>query len=131
MFITKKTQLGLTLLVDIAFYGSPTKPVKRKWLIQRSQKNKDFIDEILLKLKIHKLIASVKGRDGGYYALKNTDDISVLDIVRALETADTLKEGESWDFVNTSLIRYLRRYTIAELMEETLDQFPNFFPTLV
>lgn len=46
---------------------------------------KKFLDLIFFELRRHKLVTSTRGRDGGYALAKPAKDISIAEIVRAVD----------------------------------------------
>ncbi len=44
-----------------------------------------YLEQILLVLKRHKLVSSVRGKEGGYSLMKHPSDVSILTIIESLE----------------------------------------------
>jgi len=71
-------------MVEIArgFNGGP---VKRKDIIHNQGISKDYLQNILLDLKDHKLIKAERGTNGGFRLQAPPSKVTVYDIVIALE----------------------------------------------
>ena len=82
--LSKKTKYGLKALTYIA-----RKRCKDPVLISEIAKNENisqkFLESILLTLRKNGLLGSKKGKGGGYYLIKEPDDISMASIIRVLE----------------------------------------------
>jgi Rrf2 family protein len=140
MNITAKTRYAIKAILDIAFHHNAG-PVQRKQIGQRQGIPTDYMDQILLRLKGKGLISSLRGRDGGYYLGMDASQITLLDIVGAVE--DVPYSGEvpvedssleyatkhltdpAWDDVMQAVKRQLRRTTVAQMLEDAEDRLSS------
>lgn len=65
--------------------GSRPKPVTRQHLAEAQQIPSKFLEHILADLRRGGLVASVRGTDGGYWLQRAPADVSMADIIRAVE----------------------------------------------
>src|SRR3954469_10010741 len=91
-----------------------------------------YLENILSELRQGGLVRSLRGADGGYWLAKPADQISIADIIRAVEgplatvrgeRAEQLQYAESagslqdmWVAVRASLRSVLEHVTLAELV---------------
>lgn len=84
MNITSKTQYGLKAMLDIVYHHRAG-PVQRRHIAARQGIPTDYMDQILMRLRNSGLIHSLRGREGGYHLALEPNEITVWDIVRAVE----------------------------------------------
>ncbi|WP_027389503.1 RrF2 family transcriptional regulator [Chrysiogenes arsenatis] len=81
---SKKTKYGLLAMIALSRrYGSG--PVLISELAEEENIPKKFLELILLSLKNASVLASRKGKGGGYYLAKTPEEITVGDIITILE----------------------------------------------
>ena len=84
MKITTKGRYGLRAIVDLAIY-SENEPVSIHSIAERQGISDGYLEQLIAKLKKAGLVESTRGATGGYRLAKDAVDISVGDILRALE----------------------------------------------
>lgn len=82
--LSKKTKYGLRALLALAAEGGQ-KPVQVSELSEKQRLPRKFLEAILLELTRHGLLLSKKGRGGGYLLSRKPGDITVGQVMRALE----------------------------------------------
>jgi Rrf2 family protein len=82
--LSKKTKYGLKALSYLA-KQEPNVPTLISDISESENISKKFLESILLNLKKAGILASKKGKGGGYYLLKNPIDIKIATIIRLLE----------------------------------------------
>ncbi len=82
--LTQKTRYSMLAMAKLAKeYGKGTLMINE---IAESEKiPKRFLESILLELKKNGYLGSKLGKNGGYYLMKNPQDVSLLDIVQLFE----------------------------------------------
>ncbi len=83
MMISAKCKYGLKAMTYIARYGASS-PVLIADIAEAENIPKKFLDVILLELKIGGMLASKKGKGGGYQLARAASRISIADVVRVL-----------------------------------------------
>ena len=83
--ISKKTKYALQATLRLAEKYESGSPVLISELSQTDKIPKKFLEQILLELKNKGILASKKGKGGGYLLAKSPDQISVGSIVRIIE----------------------------------------------
>ena len=82
--LSKKSKYGLKALLVLA-EETGRGPVQSSELAERQRLPKKFLEAILLELKRHGLVQSKKGRTGGYVLSRKPGDITIGQIIRALD----------------------------------------------
>ena len=82
--LSKKTKYGLRALLALAAEGG-SKPVQVSELAEKQRLPRKFLEAILLELTRHGLLLSKKGRGGGYLLSRKPGDITIGQVMRALE----------------------------------------------
>ncbi len=82
--ISKKTKYGLKALTFMA-RRPDNKPVQIAMIAESENISQKFLESILLTLRKSGFLGSKKGKGGGYYLLKEPDDIMIAPIMRILE----------------------------------------------
>ena len=82
--LTKKTKYGLKALSYLAKQDKNV-PVLISDISESENISKKFLESILLTLKKSGMLSSKKGKGGGYYLLKNPNEIKIATIIRLLE----------------------------------------------
>jgi len=130
MMLTKMTRFGTRAVFDIA-YNSSGSPVQIKDIAKRQEMPLKFLEQIFHKLKKADFINSLRGPGGGYEITKDPSEITVGDIVRAVDepldlvccVSDTEACHSSeqcptrpiWEETSKRIKDYLDTVTIADL----------------
>lgn len=84
MRLSTKGRYGLRAMLDLAL-NSTTDVVSIKSISERQGISENYLEQIIATLKKAKFVKSTRGAKGGYSLNKEAKDISVGDILRALE----------------------------------------------
>lgn len=84
MKLSTKGRYGLRAIVDIAVFGE-NEPAAVSAISERQDISIRYLEQLLSKLKKAGLVKSIRGAQGGYVLAGNAEDISVGDVLRALE----------------------------------------------
>ena len=84
MKITTKGRYGLRAMVDLAVFGEQG-PVSTHSIGERQGISDGYLEQLIGKLKRAGLVEGVRGAAGGYRLARPAAEISVGDILRALE----------------------------------------------
>lgn len=82
--ISTKGRYGLRAMVDIASLCDKG-PVSISVIAERQNLSERYLEQIMALLKKGGLVRSIRGSSGGYVLAKEAKDISVGDVLRALE----------------------------------------------
>jgi Rrf2 family protein len=129
--VSAKVDYGLRAVVELAA-APPGPPVKGERIAAAQEKPPNFHENILRDLRTAGLDASQRGVEGGYRLAKPADEISVADVIRALEgpiatvrgarpeqatyrgAASAL--GDLWLELRSSMRGVLEQTTLADLV---------------
>jgi len=81
--VSAKVDYALRALLELA--ASPPGPVPAERLSAAQGIPPKFLENILLELRRAEIVASQRGVEGGYRLARAADQISVADVIRALE----------------------------------------------
>ncbi len=84
MKISTKGRYGLRALIDLAKY-SEIEPVSINSIATRQGISEGYLEQLMTLLKKAGLVKSIRGAGGGYVLAKDIKEISVGDVLRALE----------------------------------------------
>lgn len=84
MKLSTKGRYGLRALVDLAVH-SETGPVSIQSIANRQEISVSYLEQLVGKMRRAGLVISVRGATGGYRLAKPPSEISVGDVLRALE----------------------------------------------
>lgn len=136
MKISTKGRYGLRAVIDIALNGE-TEPVALSEIAVRQNISISYLEQLSGKLRKAGIIKSLRGAKGGYKLSKPAEEISVGEILRALEgnlnpvdCAEVTGEGEScsgsglcvtkyvWKRISDSINNTVNSLMLSELLEE-------------
>lgn len=84
MKLSTKGRYGLRAMIDLADFSEDT-PQSIANIAARQSISDSYLEQLMAKLKKAGLITSIRGAQGGYVLAKESNEISVGDILRALE----------------------------------------------
>ncbi|SED06228.1 Rrf2 family protein [Tenacibaculum sp. MAR_2009_124] len=82
--LSKKTKYGIKALTFIARQEKGIK-VQIATISERENISHKFLESILLTLRKAGVLGAKKGKGGGYYLLKEAEDIKMTEVIRTLE----------------------------------------------
>ena len=82
--LSTKGRYGLRALIDLAQYSSEA-PVSITSISARQDISERYLEQLMAMLKKAGLVSSIRGAGGGYVLAKDMRELSVGDILRALE----------------------------------------------
>ncbi len=130
MRLTTKGRFAVTAMVDLAICGGQD-PVTLASISERQKISLSYLEQLFGKLRRHKLVASVRGPGGGYRLARPGANISIADIIVAVdEPVDNTKCGgkgdchddqqcithDLWMGLNDALYRYLADVNLQQLV---------------
>ena len=136
MKISTKGRYGLRALIDLAQY-SEIEPVSISSIATRQGISERYLEQLMTLLKKAGLIKSIRGAGGGYVLAKEISDISVGDVLRALEGSlepvecaayHSTESCEAaggcvtkyvWQRINESINRTVDEISLKQLVEES------------
>ena len=132
MRLTTKGRFAVTAMMDLALRGS-SGPVTLAEISSRQKISLSYLEQLFGKLRRHELVDSVRGPGGGYRLAKDTSQISVADIILAVdEPIDATQCGgkencrdeqkclthDLWATLNDRIFEYLESVSLRQLVDE-------------
>ena len=98
MKLSTKGRYGLQAMVDLGVY-SKEKHISLKSIAERLSMSENYLEQLMALLKKKNLVTSQRGAQGGYALAKEPEEITIGEILRALEgslapTDCTCNDGE-------------------------------------
>lgn len=137
--LSKKTKYGIKALTYICGHESDG-PIPISTISEAENISHKFLETILLTLKKGGIVSSKKGKGGGYYLLKDPNEIFMSDIIRLLsgpiamvpcvslnfyEKCDDCPDEETCGInrlmleVRDSTLKVLKQKSLAQLTKES------------
>ena len=91
--LSRKTQLALEAVIDIAFNARP-EPVQAKEITSRQGVPQRYLEQVMQQLVRAGILKGVRGPRGGYRLAKERRRITVGEVVRVAESAEDDEDGE-------------------------------------
>jgi Rrf2 family cysteine metabolism transcriptional repressor len=130
MKLSTKGQYGLLAVIDLALNAGNI-PIQSFQIAERQNIPKQYLDQLLLILKKSGLIASSRGRQGGYRLARPPQEITLYDVVLVLE--GPIEDTKIWqtnsnveDSAHTLLSQIwndMTKHAIKVLKQSTLEDF--------
>ena len=134
MKLSTKGRYGLRALIDLALY-SENETVSIQSIARRQNISDSYLEQLMRKLRSAGLIVSVRGAQGGYKLARPAYEISVGDVLRALEGSleavtcggeDNSCQGADlcvtkfvWERINSSIRDTVDSIKLSQLVEES------------
>ena len=130
MRLTTKGRFAVTAMVDLAM-NQDEHPVTLAEISERQKISLSYLEQLFGKLRRRKLVSSVRGPGGGYRLAQDALQISVADIILAVdETLDSTQCGgrencrderkcithDLWANLNEHIFAYLGAVTLKQLV---------------
>nr|WP_297932644.1 Rrf2 family transcriptional regulator [uncultured Blautia sp.] len=136
MKLSTKGRYGLRALIDLALYSEKEEAVSIQSISERQRISDSYLEQLMRKLKKEGLIQSIRGAQGGYRLAKPAEEISVGDVLRALEGSieavscgagnNEHCQGEDlcvaryvWQEINKSIQETVDSIMLSQLVEES------------
>ena len=136
MRVSAKADYAVRAAAELAAAGGRGSPMKRDQIASAQAIPSKFLEAILLDLKHAGIIKSQRGADGGYALARAADEISIADVIRAVDGPMATVRGERvesvaysgpatslrdvWVAVRASLRRVLESTSLADLVDGDL-----------
>lgn len=91
MKLSKKSRYGLRALIDLAV-NSRTELVSLGSIAQRNDISAQYLEHVFSALRKAHIVKSMKGSQGGYFLERDSKEITVAQIVEALEGTYDLED---------------------------------------
>ncbi len=132
MRLTTKGRFAVTAMLDLALHGSHG-PVTLSGIAERQKISLSYLEQLFGKLRRRQLVESVRGPGGGYHLARDPRDVSVADIVCAVEESiDSTQCGgrencqesqrcmthDLWEDLNATVYGFLDGVKLSHLVDK-------------
>lgn len=130
MRLTTKGRMAVTAMVDLALRNDDT-PVPLAALSVRHHISMSYLEQLFSGLRKHRLVRSTRGPGGGYTLARDGAQISIADIILAVEespaAADAANaplgisdglEGSFWNDINSRILAMLATVSLGSIAGE-------------
>ena len=140
MKLKTKGRYAVTAMLDVALHqnGSPVSLID---ISKRQAISQSYLEQLFAKLKKEGLVKSVRGPGGGYYTQANCNEITVEQIIKAVDSRSldaTSCRGSSnclngsaclthqlWQDLNEVICEFFSKVTLADLIEKLNNNLEN------
>lgn len=132
MRLTTKGRFAVTAMIDLA-QRQANGPVTLAGISERQKISLSYLEQLFGKLRRHKIVASVRGPGGGYRLARGMNEVSVADIIAAVdEPLDATNCGgrenchdeqrcmthDLWTNLNKRMHEYLASVSLQDLVNQ-------------
>ena len=132
MRLTTKGRYAVTAMLDVALHES-FGPVNLMDISKRQGISLAYLEQLFLRLRKEGLIASSRGPGGGYRLQQSRSDISVADVIRAVdEQVDATRCGghkncqaderclthDLWEDLSLHITNFLSDISLSDLVQQ-------------
>ena len=128
MKLSSRSQYAITAMLELALHEA-TRPITLFDISQKQKISLSYLEQLFARLRKHKLVRGRRGPGGGYVLARNADDISVADIVAAVDDVP-LESGEEainedgvssdilWHNLSSQIYNYLREIKLSQFLQQ-------------
>lgn len=131
MRLTTKGRYAVTAMLDLCLHGI-SKPISLADISKRQDISLSYLEQLFSKLRQHSLVTSVRGPGGGYKLSRTSDQISVAQIIDAVnesidatscQGAGNCKNGtvclthDLWTDLSKQIHQFLSDISLASLVD--------------
>lgn len=138
MKLSTKGRYGLRAMVDLTLH-SESEPASIASIAARQHISESYLEQLIAKLRKAGLVTSIRGASGGYAAARPAEEISVGDVLRALEGSldpvdcpglseekgcegsDVCVTKYVWKRINESINRTVDEIKLSDLVRESRE----------
>lgn len=132
MKLSTKGRYGLRALVDLAA-NEAGEAVSLAQTAKRQKLSLNYLEQVFGMLRRAGIVVGVKGSNGGFRLARSMDDITVKEILEALEGKFSIADGADedgqdpvqnalrdllWDEIDRKINQFLREKTLGSLVRE-------------
>jgi Rrf2 family iron-sulfur cluster assembly transcriptional regulator len=130
MRMSTKGRLAVAAMIDLALHA-PNGPVALASISQRREVSLSYLEQLFSRLRREGLVESSRGPGGGYTLGRKAAEITVAQIVLAVdEPADdagqpSQRSGitlELWQQLQTVMLEHMSTITLGSLVQDQLDK---------
>jgi Rrf2 family iron-sulfur cluster assembly transcriptional regulator len=137
MRLTTKGRFAVTAMIDLAMRQG-NGPVTLAGISQRQAISLSYLEQLFGKLRRHEIVESVRGPGGGYNLARRAEDVTVADIILAVDEpldathcggredchgpghndASRCMTHDLWATLNAKIVDYLDSVSLKDLVDQ-------------
>ena len=132
MRLTTKGRYAVTAVLDLALHEDKG-PVSLAAISERQQISLSYLEQLFAKLRRNDIVTSTRGPGGGYMLKNNVDEISVSDIILAVDESCKVVDcadsdgchgdyqcltHDLWQELSNEIRSFLDGITLSEIMSQ-------------
>jgi Rrf2 family iron-sulfur cluster assembly transcriptional regulator len=136
MNFTTKSRYAVNALADLEYLSNYENPVTLKDIAARQGIDLTYLEQLFRKLRIAGIVKSVRGRNGGYVYASHPKNISIKNIMDAVEenldatkcagtsschSGQQCNSHKLWDVLNNVVDEFLSDISITDLVDKPKD----------
>lgn len=130
MRMSTKGRIAVAALIDLALHER-TGPVALASISHRRQVSLSYLEQLFSRLRREGLVESSRGPGGGYTLGQEAEEITVAQIVLAVdEPMENSAQGDHhqaitldlWQQLHTVMLQHMSSITLASLVQEQIDK---------
>ena len=136
MNFTTKSRYAVNALADLEYLSNYENPVTLKDIADRQGIDLTYLEQLFRKLRIAGIVKSVRGRNGGYVYASHPKNISIKNIMDAVEenldatkcagtsschSGQQCNSHKLWDDLNNVVDEFLSDISITDLVDKSKD----------
>ena len=136
MNFTTKSRYAVNALADLEYLSNYENPVTLKDIAVRQGIDLTYLEQLFRKLRIAGIVKSVRGRNGGYVYASHPKNISIKNIMDAVEenldatkcagtsschSGQQCNSHKLWDDLNNVVDEFLSDISITDLVDKPKD----------
>jgi Rrf2 family iron-sulfur cluster assembly transcriptional regulator len=145
MRLSTKGRYAVTAMLDLAL-NSNNSPVTLADISANQGISLSYLEQLFAALRGKQLVRGVRGPGGGYYLGKPSSDISIADIICAVDEwveftrcggRENCRDGQRclthylWDQLSDEIFGFLSKITLAELVERGRSERSRVRPEMI
>ncbi len=140
MKLSSRSQYAITAMLELALHED-SKPITLFDISQKQKISLSYLEQLFARLRSQKLVRGRRGPGGGYVLARSTDDISVADIVAAVDDVPTEDSGEDaissegvssdilWHNLSSQIYSYLQEIKLSQFLQKNSSDSGNLEST--
>ena len=132
MRLTTKGRYAVTAVLDLALHQD-SGPVSLAAISERQGISLSYLEQLFAKLRRNEIVSSTRGPGGGYSLTNNVDEVSVSDIILAVDESCKVVDCDDsdgchnnyqclthdlWQELSNEIRSFLDGITLAEIMSQ-------------
>lgn len=133
MRLTTRGRFAVTAMLDLALHQKTEEPVSLAAISAREGISQSYLEQLFAKIRKHRLVVSARGPGGGYQLRGSAGDISIAQIINAVDdeldatqcggygnckNSGACNTHELWVKVNDHLAQFFESIKLSDLVEQ-------------